>query len=96
MNKPTMQWAYDNKDSINLIDVRTPAEHQVRGIKGIMNFPISQLIETPEKFIQKDVLYYTHCGSGGRAAKAAEELVKKGYNVIPCVDGIKSIKLDGE
>ena len=88
MKTVTAKWAFDNKETINLIDVRTPAEYQVRGLKEAKNIPLRGLIMNADLFLEKGKTYYLMCASGGRSAMAAIELEKQGYDVANVEGGI--------
>lgn len=96
MKTVTMKWAYDNRANINIIDVRTPAEYQVRGFAEAKNIPLAGLVSNHEFFLDKSKTYYIMCASGGRSWNAVANLEKFGYDVIQCEGGIGAIRMDGE
>ena len=66
-----------------LIDVREPAEAASKAARGAINIPrgvlemkIGELCPRPEQPI------YIHCATGGRAALAAEQLKRMGYENV--------------
>ncbi|CAM4263875.1 rhodanese-like domain-containing protein [Pseudoalteromonas byunsanensis] len=77
----------DQNDGL-LIDVREPAEYEAQSASGAINIPRGLLeFKLPE--IEKDAQrpIYVHCAAGGRAAFAAEQLTRLGYqnvSVITC------------
>ncbi|WHI54835.1 persulfide response sulfurtransferase CstA [Mammaliicoccus lentus] len=62
-----------------LIDVRTEEEYELAHIKGATLHPVDK-IESFNK--DKNKIYYIHCKSGNRSAKASEYLAKQGYDVV--------------
>ena len=71
-----------------LIDVREPAEHAATPAIGAINIPRG-VLEMKMLEIEKDPKrpVYLHCASSLRAALAAEQLARIGYeniNVISC------------
>ena len=77
-----------------LIDVREPAEHQIKPAVGAINIPRG-LVEMKLMEIEKDPNrpIYLHCATSARAILAAEQLARVGYrnvSVITCdVDTIQ-------
>ncbi|WP_133471758.1 rhodanese-like domain-containing protein [Paraglaciecola marina] len=71
-----------------LIDVREPAEHQAFPAEGAINIPRG-LLEMKMMELEKDPTraIYLHCATSARAALAAEQLQRVGYEnvtVITC------------
>lgn len=71
-----------------LIDVREPAEHLAKAVKGAINIPRG-LLEMKLMEIEKDPNrpIYLHCATSARATLSAEQLSRVGYNnvsVITC------------
>lgn len=67
------------KDSIQLIDVRTPDEYRGGHIKQAVNLPLQRIISFKGK---QDKPVYVICQSGMRSKQASKELKKMGYDVI--------------
>ncbi|MFT2090758.1 rhodanese-like domain-containing protein [Paraglaciecola sp. 2405UD69-4] len=78
-----------------LIDVREPAEHLAFPAPGAINIPRG-LLEMKMLELEKDAskAIYLHCATSARAALAAEQLTRVGYEnvtVITCkVEDIKA------
>lgn len=68
--------------SINLIDVREPYEYQNGHLPKAVNIPMSNLISTPEKYLDLTKEYYIICQAGSRSARTCNILKDKGFNVI--------------
>ncbi|MFZ7120281.1 MAG: rhodanese-like domain-containing protein [Eubacteriaceae bacterium] len=78
------------KNSINLIDIRKPYEY-VRGfVPGAKNVPMSLILSTPEKHLDKSKQYHIICQSGGRSLNACQELSSLGYDVVNVSGGTGS------
>lgn len=77
-----------DKNNLVIVDVRTPEEFQQGHVPNAINVPLSEIINNPA--ILKDskgkpiVLY---CRSGYRAGKAAEALLKDGYQNLRHLEG---------
>lgn len=66
-----------------LIDVREPAEVQARPVGGSINIPRGVLeMKIGELCPRADQPIYIHCATGGRAALAAEQLMRMGYQQV--------------
>lgn len=75
---------------INLIDIREPFEYKSGSIKTAKNIPMGNLLEEPEKYLEKDKEYHILCQSGGRSARACSKLSGLGFNVINVSGGVGS------
>lgn len=80
----------ENKDSL-ILDVRDAKDYDKGHIENAINIPVDNIesrIDEIEKYKENDILIY--CSIGRKSARAAELLVKKGYNkVYNTVDGVK-------
>lgn len=80
-------------ESVELIDVRTPAEYRAGHAAGAKLVPLDELNpETLSKHVARpgagrDRTLYLLCKSGSRAQQAAERLAKAGYRNLALVDG---------
>lgn len=73
---------------INLIDIREPFEYKSGSIKTAKNIPMGNLLEEPEKYLEKDKEYHILCQSGGRSSRACSKLSDLGFNVINVAGGV--------
>lgn len=67
---------------INLIDVREQYEYRSGHLPTAKNIPMGELLDDPEKFLDKSKEYYIICQSGSRSSRTCSMLKKHGYNVI--------------
>lgn len=66
-----------------LVDVREPAEVATQAAKGAINIPRGVLeMKIGELCANAHQPIYIHCATGGRAALAAEQLVRMGYTQV--------------
>lgn len=66
-----------------LIDVREPAEVAAKPVHGSINIPRGVLeMKIGELCPRADQPIYIHCATGGRAALAAEQLQRMGYQNV--------------
>lgn len=79
----------DNGDTINLLDVREPDEHEEFNIGGRL-VPLGEIrmmaLDDIEDWEGQDVVVY--CRSGNRSGQAALILDQAGYNPINLVGGM--------
>lgn len=76
--------AISNKDSIQLLDVRTPGEYVSGHIDKALLANWNDQAEFDRRigFIDKDKPVYVYCLAGGRSAAAASKLRKLGYEKV--------------
>ena len=75
---------------IDLIDIREKYEYASGSIKGSKNIPMGDLLNEPEKYLNKNKEYYIMCQSGGRSARATSVLSNQGFDVINVAGGMGS------
>ncbi|QOV89215.1 rhodanese-like domain-containing protein [Humisphaera borealis] len=95
MNIPTIQpelafRACEEDASIQLLDVRTPAEFEQLHARGARTLPLDRLDDVAVRGVmgtagEKPV--YVICKSGARAAKAAEAFIKAGCKNVSSIAG---------
>ncbi len=71
--------------SIQLVDVREPHERAICNIGGVL----IRLAELPTRLAELDPAQPTvvYCRSGGRSAKACEQLVQAGFQQVSNLEG---------
>ena len=76
--------------NIQLVDVRTLAEHMERHIPGSLNINVKdeQFSSCADDLLDKDKEVAVYCRSGRRSRTAADILVKKGFKVYNLDKGI--------
>lgn len=75
---------------IDLIDIREPYEYNSGSIKSAKNIPMGELLEDPDKYLEKDKEYHIVCQSGGRSARACNKLEGLGFDVVNVAGGVGS------
>ncbi len=77
-------------ETVNLLDVRTPAEHAQEHVPGVLLIPLDRLdpaaLASTDGFA-KDQPIYLLCRSGNRAQQAAAKLEKEGFTACTVVEG---------
>jgi len=77
------------KDTIHLLDVRTPKEVKLGFIKGaqfVNYFDQNFKTQVREKFSQQNTIY-VYCRSGNRSLKATKQLQLEGFKVVNVLGG---------
>lgn len=75
---------------IELIDIREKYEYEGGSIQSSKNIPMGELLNEPEKYLNKNKEYYIMCQSGGRSARACNSLGIQGFKVINVSGGMGS------
>lgn len=78
------------RDSVQLVDVRTPQEYAEGHIDGALNINVQSedFQQTVKNELSKDSIILIYCRSGKRSLKAAGILTRLGYKVINLKGGI--------
>jgi len=87
------------KDSIQILDVRTPGEYGSGHIKGALLADWNNKEEFKRRvaFIDKNKPVYVYCLAGGRSAAAAEKMRAEGYEAVyELKGGINAWKADNK
>jgi rhodanese-related sulfurtransferase len=75
---------------IDLIDIREQYEYKTGSIKSAKNIPMGDLLNDPEKYLNKDKEYHIVCQSGGRSSTACNKLRGLGFDVVNVAGGVGS------
>ncbi|HET9056744.1 MAG TPA: thioredoxin domain-containing protein [Chitinophagaceae bacterium] len=72
------------KDSVQLLDVRTPGEYQRGHLKGslLANWNDKKEFERRTSFLDKNKPLYLYCLTGERSAEAAEKFRRDGFKKV--------------
>jgi len=77
--------------SVQMVDVREPAEFRGGAIPNSVNRPLSQIAAWQNE-LQKDQPVYLVCRAGTRAARASEQLEPHGHKVFVVEGGFEAWK----
>ncbi|MDQ0158411.1 rhodanese-like domain-containing protein [Alkalibacillus salilacus] len=77
----------ENKEDVNLLDVREPEEIEQGHIPGIKHIPLGSLEERKDELSQ-DQEHVVICRSGNRSGKAVQYLEQHGFNAKNMVGGM--------
>ena len=99
LNASEFETCIVTKDSIQILDVRTPGEYSSGHIKGALLADWNNKEEFKRRvaFIDKNKPVYVYCLAGGRSAAAAEKMRAEGYEkVYELKGGINAWKADSK
>ena len=71
-----------NNKPINIIDIRTNYEYLIDRIPTARNIDKNILKNTPEKYLNKNEIYYIYCQSGHTSKSIVEYLNNRGYQTV--------------
>lgn len=82
-----------NNKPINIIDVRTNYEYLIDRIPTARNIDKNILKNTPEKYLNKNEVYYIYCQSGHTSKSIVECLNNQGYQTVNISGGYNNYLL---
>ena len=78
------------KGNANIIDIRAKESYNNKHMKGAINVSSNELLIRPEKFLNKDEVYYIYCQHGHSSKKICQILNNKGYNTVNVIGGYEA------
>lgn len=88
--------AIQEKEPVNILDVRKKSEYQSEHIENVENLPLDFINEAMSQ-IDKNKTYYVHCAGGYRSMIFTSILRARGYDkLIEVKGGYKAIKDSGK
>lgn len=78
---------YNLKDKKNIIDLRSEQSYNNNHIDGAINIPFDKLILDPNKYLDKNTMYYLYCRVGYTSRNACRILSTQGYKVTNIIGG---------
>ena len=76
--------------SINIIDIRSVEKYNTSHINNSINIPFNVLLNSPEKYLNKNDIYYLYCQRGLTSYKVCKILNTKGYKTVNILGGYES------
>ena len=76
--------------SVNVIDIRSEEKYNDNHILNAYNIPFNKLVSFPEKYLDKNNIYYIYCQKGMRSKQVCSILSIKGYNVVDIIGGYEA------
>lgn len=76
--------------NINLIDIRNGVNYNNNHIFGAKNMDYTNLVNAPDKYLNKGEKYYFYCQKGMRSHKLCSYLDRLGYNVVNVAGGYEA------
>ncbi len=72
-----------DRETVIIVDVRTPREYEEAHIKGALQIPDSEIEAlAAEKLPDKDTKILVYCRTGSRSENASRLLLKMGYKEV--------------
>ncbi len=72
---------------INIIDIRDNYLYNLSNIPTSKNVPSNFLLANPEKYLDKEKVYYIYCSIGYKSASTCNKLSNMGYKVVNVLGG---------
>lgn len=94
LKPPVVEWLTPGQASLlaregaTVVDVRLPAEHEQRAIKGSINIPLFRLREDASEQFDKKGKFIVYCNTGERSSAAAFILTKLGFTAYALQGGL--------
>ena len=94
LKPPVVDWLTPGQASLlarqgaTVVDVRLPAEHEQRAIKGSINIPLFRLREDASEQFDKKGKFIVYCNTGERSSAAAFILTKLGFTAYALQGGL--------
>ncbi len=79
-----------NLNNINLIDIRSITSYNNGHIKNALNITLNELLIRPDKYLNKNDIYYIYCQKGMQSRKLCQILLNQNYNVINITGGYEA------
>lgn len=86
----------EEKQSVVLYDVRTPAEFKTEHLEGAINLPIEDVMRGTMPEVSKDTPIELYCRTGNRATTAKVILERNGYKDVKNLGSLEILKSDGK
>lgn len=80
--------------NINIIDIRSIVNFNNNHIPGAKNIPFNSLIISPNKYLDKNSVYYIYCQHGQKSLKTCQILNSLGYRTVNISGGYEAWILD--
>lgn len=77
----------DLRPEYNVIDIRDNTSYNFDHYINSVNIPMNSLLNNPDKYLNKNDIYYIYCSSGIRSKKTCSLLSMLGYKVVNVIDG---------
>jgi len=81
-------------NNINIIDIRSVEKYNDNHIEKAINIPMILLLKEPNKYLNKNEIYYIYCKMGINSYKLCNILSKQGYNTINILGGYEGWLLE--
>lgn len=79
-----------NLSSVNIIDIRSEEKYNDNHIINACNIPFNKLIYSPDRYLDRDQVYYIYCQKGRKSIQLCSILSSKGFNVVNIIGGYEA------
>jgi rhodanese-related sulfurtransferase len=77
----------------NIIDIRNKNKYLINHISGSINIESLELLSNPNKYLDKDKVYYLYCDSGYTSSIVSNKLNMLGFNTVNIEGGFNNYLL---
>ena len=77
-----------------IIDIRSQEKYNDNHISNAHNIVANELLLYPDKYLDKDKVYYLYCQKGINSKRICQILNNKGYNLINVIGGYEAYILN--
>ncbi|MFV0499748.1 MAG: rhodanese-like domain-containing protein [Bacilli bacterium] len=77
-------------NKINIIDLRDPFSYNISHINNSKNISIKDILQSPDKYLNKANLYYMYCDFGKKSYELVKYLNRIGFDCISIIGGFNS------
>ncbi len=75
------------KDTVHVIDVRSPQSYNNNHMDGAINIPYEKLIANPSEYLNPNIRYYIYCQKGLTSGNVCQILNRMGYKATNIIGG---------
>ena len=77
-------------DFAHIIDIRSIDKYQNGHVPGALHYDYQSLLFTPERYLNKNDVYYIYCDSGNRSFSLCKTLNHLGYHTVNVLGGYQN------
>ena len=77
----------------NIIDIRSRDKYNINHIPGAINIESLELLNNPNRYLDKNNIYYLYCTSGYTSSMVVNKLNMLGYNTVNIEGGFNNYLL---
>ena len=74
-------------NNVNIIDIRSKQKYNDNHIPNSINIDKNEIISNPNKYLNRNEVYYIYCQKGTSSTRICQILRNKGYKVCNILGG---------